>query len=49
MDGQVNRPKPICPSNFFEVWGITMNKRAMMALKRSPEPRYAMKVIASVE
>ena len=26
MDGQTNRPKPICPFNFFEVGGITMNK-----------------------
>ena len=25
MDGQMNRPKPICPFNFFEVWGITMH------------------------
>ena len=24
MDGQSNRPKPILPFNFFEVWGITM-------------------------
>ena len=24
MDGQLNRPKPICPFNFFEVGGITM-------------------------
>ena len=23
MDGQTNRPKPICPFNFFEVGGIT--------------------------
>ena len=28
MDGQMNRPKPICPFNFFEVGGITMNKCA---------------------
>ena len=27
MDRQKNRPKPICPFNFFEVGGITMNKR----------------------
>ena len=26
MDGQTNRPKPICPFNFFEVGSITMNK-----------------------
>ena len=26
MDGQTNRPKPICPFNFFEVGGITMHK-----------------------
>ena len=26
MDGQTNRPKPICPFNFFEVGGITKNK-----------------------
>ena len=26
MDGQTNRPKPICLFNFFEVGGITMNK-----------------------
>ena len=25
MDGQRNRPKPICPFNLFEVWGITMH------------------------
>ena len=25
MDGQTNRPKPICPFNFFEVGGITMH------------------------
>ena len=24
MDGQTNRPKPICPFNFFEAGGITM-------------------------
>ena len=26
MDGQMNRPKPFCPFNFFEVGGITMHK-----------------------
>ena len=26
MDGQTNRPKLICPFNFFEAGGITMNK-----------------------
>ena len=26
MDRQTNRPKPICPFNFFEVGGLTMNK-----------------------
>ena len=26
MDGETNSPKPICPFNFFEVGGITMNK-----------------------
>ena len=26
MDGQTNRPKPICPFKFFEAKGITMNK-----------------------
>ena len=26
MDGYTNRPKPICPFNFFEVGGITMHK-----------------------
>ena len=25
MDGQSNRPKPICPFNFFEVGDITMH------------------------
>ena len=25
MDGQRNKPKPICPFNFFEVGVITMN------------------------
>ena len=25
MDGQTNRPKPICPFNFFEAGGITMH------------------------
>ena len=25
MDGQTNRPKPICPFNFFEVGGIRMH------------------------
>ena len=28
MDGQTNRPKPICPVDFFEVGGITVNKCA---------------------
>ena len=26
MEGQTNRPKPICPFNFFEVGGITIHK-----------------------
>ena len=26
MDGQTNRPKSICPFNFFEVESITMHK-----------------------
>ena len=26
MDGQTNRPKQICPFNFFKVGGIIMNK-----------------------
>ena len=26
MDGQMDRPKPICPFNFFEVGGIKMHK-----------------------
>ena len=26
MDGLTNRPKSICPFNFFEVGGITMNE-----------------------
>ena len=26
MDGQTNRPKPICPFNFFKAGGITMHK-----------------------
>ena len=26
MDGYTNRPKPICPFNFFVVGGITMHK-----------------------
>ena len=26
MDRQTTRPKPICPFNFFEVGGITINK-----------------------
>ena len=26
MDGQMNRPKPISPFNFFEVRGITMHQ-----------------------
>ena len=26
MDGQTNRPKPICPFNCFDIGGITMNK-----------------------
>ena len=27
VDGQTDEwPTPICPFNFFEVWGITMNK-----------------------
>ena len=25
MDGQINRPKPIFPFNFFEVGGVTMH------------------------
>ena len=25
MDGQTNRPKPICPISSFEVGGITMH------------------------
>ena len=26
MDGQRNRPKPICPLNFFEIGDITIHK-----------------------
>ena len=26
MEGQMKRPKPVCPFNFFEVGGITMHK-----------------------
>ena len=32
MDGQMNRPKPICSFNFFEIGGITMNKCTSRAL-----------------
>ena len=28
-DGQTDRPKPICPLNFFEVWGIKKNKKTV--------------------
>ena len=26
MEGQTNRPKPLCPFNFFEIGGMTMHK-----------------------
>ena len=32
MDGQSNGPEPICPFNFFEVGGITVQ---VMALKKA--------------
>ena len=29
-DGRTNAPEAICPSNFFEVWGIIMSSAAVV-------------------
>ena len=35
MDGQINRPKPICPFSVFEVRGLTMREWQVMSLTSS--------------
>ena len=43
VDGQMNRPKPICPFNFFEVGGITINKcRSYVPDKLNLYPFYSL-------